>query len=270
MNNEVMLQNWEDFEAEVSKLNSKLPKRKKKLKSYVSPALFRGHTKKCWKLETSLERFSSKVYKLQEYFNLLRAIKPGVESLTSRLWNLPNKPNFTDSVPRPPPGYEFMIYLRHYGFPSPLLDWSSSPYIAAFFAFHSHQIDTNTHVAIFAYVEDYGYGKKGYSNEARIVSIGPYITTDSKHYKRQSQYTICRKQSRNGFVYCSHEEVFAENYPTQDILIKFLIPISERSRVLCKLDAMNINPYSLFGDENSLMATLAYREIEKVDFLQGT
>jgi hypothetical protein len=94
MNNEVRLQNWEDFEAEVSKLNSKLPKRKKKLKSYVSPALFRGHTKKCWKLETTLERFSSKVYKLQEYFNLLRAIKPGVESLDLKIMETAQQPKF--------------------------------------------------------------------------------------------------------------------------------------------------------------------------------
>jgi len=29
-----------------------------------------------------------------------------------------------------------MTRLRHHGFPSPLLDWPQSPYIAAFFAFN--------------------------------------------------------------------------------------------------------------------------------------
>src|SRR5579871_975887 len=33
------------------------------------------------------------------------------------------------------PGYDYMAYLRHHGFPSPLLDWTRSPYVAAFFAF---------------------------------------------------------------------------------------------------------------------------------------
>jgi hypothetical protein len=32
-------------------------------------------------------------------------------------------------------GYKYFVCLRHYGFPSPLLDWSRSPYFAALFAF---------------------------------------------------------------------------------------------------------------------------------------
>ena len=49
----------------------------------------------------------------------------------------------------------------------------------------------------------------------------------------------------------------------QDVLVKYLIPVSERDKVLEKLDLMNVNAYSLFGSEEALMDTLAYREIEK-------
>lgn len=38
--------------------------------------------------------------------------------------------------------YGFMTRLRHHGFPSPLLDWPQSPYIAAFFAFNKKKIVT--------------------------------------------------------------------------------------------------------------------------------
>jgi FRG domain len=33
------------------------------------------------------------------------------------------------------PAYDLLIYTRHHGFPSPLLDWTRSAYIAAFFTF---------------------------------------------------------------------------------------------------------------------------------------
>jgi hypothetical protein len=65
----------------------------------------------------------------------------------------------------------------------------------------------------------------------------------------------------------NHEEAFnvneIEGEIRKEMLIKYLIHRAERSKVLSKLDIMNINSYSLFIDEESLMETLAYQNIEK-------
>ena len=45
-------------------------------------------------------------------------------------------------------------------------------------------------------------------------------------------------------------------------LWKFTIPSSERTKVLQLLDSMNLNAYSLFGSEESLMDTVAFRALE--------
>jgi hypothetical protein len=49
---------------------------------------------------------------------------------------------------------------------------------------------------------------------------------------------------------------------SQNSLQKITLPGSLRLEVVDKLDHMNINGYTLFNDEDSLMESLAFREIE--------
>jgi hypothetical protein len=257
---------WEDFEAEISSLFVTLKNRRKETGLHVSSPIFRGQAKESWKLMTTLERYSQKKYSREDYYDILLAIEPAVASFTSKSWNI-SPDEIIDkagpSPPAPPPRYDFMIYLRHHGFPSPLLDWSSSPYVAAFFAFQPRIEDKEENIAIYSYIEYYGSAKGGRGDQARIVGLGPYVQTHKRHYIQQCQYTICEKYLDDRYVYSNHEEAFARNEPRQDLLTKYLIPRNDRAKVLSKLDLMNINSYSLFVNEESLMDTLAYREIEK-------
>ena len=261
---EIILNCWEDFETEISLLFVDLENKRKETDLHVSSPLFRGHAKKSWKLETTLERYSKIKYSMEDYNRILRVIEPAVSSFTSKSWNIFSDENVDDTNPYSPPlNYDFMIYLRHHGFPSPLLDWTRSPYVAAFFAFQPRLEIEDENIAIYSYVEYYGNLKGGSNNEALIVHLGPYVQTHKRHFIQQCEYTICKKHIKNNYFYCNHEEAFQRNEPEQDILKKYLIPRSERSKFLSKLGFMNINSYSLFVNEESLMATLAYQEIER-------
>jgi len=59
-----------------------------------------------------------------------------------------------------------------------------------------------------------------------------------------------------------HEDVFSADSTHQDVLWKFTVPWKERLKVLKLLDAYNLNAFSLFGSEESLMETTAFREFE--------
>lgn len=185
--------------------------------------------------------------------------------MTSREWDLGGDTDVDQSHHGPPPAYEFMIYLRHHGFPSPLLDWSRSSYVTAFFAF-AHQPDSRCEaVAVYAFQEYLDYVKIFSGDGARIIGLGPYVVTHERHYAQQCEYTICKKPVNEEYLYCNHEEALCDRVVPQDSLTKYIIPVTGRRRFLRKLESMNIHAYSLFRDETSLMQTLAYREIEKDD-----
>ena len=145
--------------------------------------------------------------------------------------------------------YSYMTYLRHYGFPSPLIDWTSTPYIAAYFAFR-RILSKVENVSIYVYLEsksEIGL-KSGDSNEPCIYTFGPYVRTDRRHFLQQSRYTICVVHDGE-WRYAQHDKAFTRSDPGQDFLWKFNIPYSERLKVLRLLDGYNINALSLFGSE---------------------
>jgi len=258
--NIVELNSFTHFEMKSAALREELIRKKGTAGFRLSPLLFRGYAKASWRLETTLERYTCRSYSMEDYYRVMEAVRPAVESCTERRWDLPHEYSFDESIPQSPQGYEFMVYLRHHGFPSPLLDWTRSPYVAAFFAFNS--ACDGDRVAIYTFVEYSDLGKAGSPEEATIVGCGPYVTTHPRHFHQQSEYTYCKKKVEGKYVYCSHEEAFARNDENQDVVNKFILPASERKAVMERLHLMNISAYSLFGSEESLLSTMAYHEIE--------
>ena len=161
-------------------------------------------------------------------------------------------------------------YLRHHGFPSPLLDWSKSSYIAAFFAL-AEEI-TSEKVAIFAFIET-PLGLKGGSSGFPDISVwGEFVASDKRHFLQQCLYSMCLKGTQEMAHYknfghkefVSHEEVFKRKNPDQDLLIKFTLPKEARKDALRYLNMFNINHFSLFQTEDALVKTLTLREVEEL------
>jgi hypothetical protein len=92
-----------------------------------------------------------------------------------------------------------------------------------------------------------------------IDDPGAYIETHPRHYRQQSHYTICRAKDGDRTVLMKHEAAIEAN-PDDHNVKKFVLLSSEKQEVLEMLFKMNINDYTLFGDEEALMRMLAYKE----------
>jgi hypothetical protein len=255
---------WEDFLTQLARLRSA-----RQSAGVNDTFLYRGLSDSIWPLDTSLERFGRRDCRILAYMESILRISSQVESLTDRQWLLPTfpevqrvlaSPTFWD-VEFPGKASSYLVYLRHHGFPSPLLDWTRSENVAAFFAFRAAAIPADGKVSVFVFSESPNQMRmKSGDLGPAIRTLGPYIRTHKRHFLQQSDYTICACfEPCPTFV--AHQCVFDTHEPSQDLLWKFNLPWSERTRVLKILDSYNLNAFSLFDSEESLMETMATREL---------
>jgi hypothetical protein len=248
---------WDEFEEFIRKPTTD---ESGKLQSEL---LFRGQSNSEWKLETTLERAGTKIQTLMDYFQFLAAAKPQLETFTGQRWSeisleliRETYKNYSNFSLMPFPAYELCVYSRHHGFPSMLLDWSRSPYVAAYFAFQQPVAEK---VAIWVYRQYTEGFTVDSSTEPRIKNLGPYVTSHPRHYLQQGQYTLAAKFENSEWHLKSHNEVFALGRKGQDEIVKLTLPGSEREGVLKKLDFYNINAYSLLQTEDALVQTITSR-----------
>ncbi len=251
---------WEDFIEEVRFLTD----------GREATFLYRGQTDSEWALSTTLERAGKDDIRITDYNRLISVIQPAVETFTGTNWGVPPYGlNDEDALKKydefslgsfPAQNlYSYMVYLRHHGFPSPLLDWTQSPYIAAFFAFREARNIPRR--AIYVFCERPTGLKMTSNHKPHIRPMGPYVTTHRRHFRQQSNYTLCASYIQSEWRYTSHQRVLDEEHSDQDKVWKFTIPSTERLRVLQILNDYNLNAYSLFDSEESLMETMWLREV---------
>lgn len=124
--------------------------------------IFRGQSNASWQLRTTFhrgDRFDLHRYATEDVFHLQRAVTGTIQ----RFFDLQN-----------PLQHGALLHLaQHHGFPTPLLDWTSSPYIAAFFAFIEISQKQDSDVRI--YVLDKEAWLARHQNVIELTAPEPYF-----------------------------------------------------------------------------------------------
>jgi hypothetical protein len=264
---EINVASWEEFIRNLDEIRSRD-------QPTPLPLLFRGQSNSCWPLNTTLDRATREGMLFREYYQLISAIKTEIETFTNIAWQIPEYTEVVKLVQDYDsfslaltfgrrPAYEYMAYLRHHGFPSPLLDWSRSPYVAAFFAFCKP--NRSNYVSIYL-LSDTTF-KNGGSDVARFYRFGSNVKVHRRHVLQQSDYTMCLIFAENKeWRFAKYDEALQASKIIDGVawnfeLRKFNIPYTERQKVLRSLDEHNLNAFSLFGSEESLMDAIAARKL---------
>ena len=275
----ITLPSWSEFDKTVRYIREKYGTLERFGSSRRNVILFRGQKNSLWNLQTTLERYqqvSPLKWNIKKYVNLALDCSIELVSFTGYDWNLPTKEDLNEEITRrqdefrpylPIRTYQYLVYLRQHGFPSPLLDWTESPYIAAFFALAEPVAADVKYSSIFVYVETPRGMKSGWVGNDTITVWKKKVKTHKRHFQQQAWYTTATQWCSGDHNFVSHENVFQKDSKRQDLLIKIDIPRSERMRVLTELDEHNLNHFSLFQTEEALAKTLAFREIDKVEHI---
>jgi hypothetical protein len=269
MFHEILLSSWQDFESWLADLA--VPASKPHGQN--NTLLFRGQKSCEWPVQDTLYRRIGRTSSIVEYYAYVKTVRHPLETFMQQTWAMPEWPSIADEFAGYDrgsrrldvglPGYDCLLFLRHHGFPSPLLDWSRSPYVAAFFAYCQTFTDEDPSPAI-CILKDESTMKVHSASERTIYRTGEYVSAHPRHQLQQCDYTFCASYNlnENFWRFDSHETYFRSAENRYYDLFKVTLPKTERERVLKTLDRYNLNAYSLFGSLESLLETLAFRVFE--------
>ncbi len=205
--------------------------------------VWRGQTDSSWILEPTIDRILREIDKIGDTKTINEHLKRFKYASRGRRGN--NPPELKNDN-------DWWALGQHNGLSTPLLDWSKSPFVAAFFAFAS-SVKSSTSLREIVGISQITFEwksneiKKSHKSSSRppiIEFIEPLSDENARLVNQSGLFT----RSPTGV---DIESWVKKNFSKDDDRVrmwKMLIPEKEREIILCSLNRMNINYSTLFPD----------------------
>lgn len=212
--------------------------------------IYRGQQCDNWEIVSSLKRYIDKYEYLQRVPNLLE------QQLENFKYSIRDRSDLKNSSIKSLKDDEVWSLGQHEGLATPLIDWTYSPFVAAFFAFADSDLkhDQTEYRIIYSLhkktIEDKlkESEKKDFEDDFIMEFVTPL---EFYHSRLINQRALHVKIPFHIDVENWVKEIFlAEPSKNGSVLSKFKIKNSEREKALKILSRMNISYLNLFPDVN--------------------
>lgn len=247
-----MIETINDYNEEILKLKNEIGENR--------VILFRGQSNHEWEIRTSLERHGTEVIECEKYYRIIDKYKPFINPIIATRYERKSTANGYpfdfkeyEEGSRELPEMEYLAYLRHHGFPTPLIDFSISHFVALFFACNDFSQSNKTDGKVFLYSPP--QLPLGGNNIPELVIIGRFLEAGNRHFAQQSQYLIpIEFDSEWKFITFKKAVVDTSNIPK---LRELVISKNIKSKLMKELRMMNVTRYTMYLNEDSLIQSLA-------------
>ncbi|MDI1239273.1 MAG: FRG domain-containing protein [Polaromonas sp.] len=217
---------------------------------------FRGHGNNSFELSTTLHRIGRN--RLERYcWNELHTFRFFSEGVLNQTIDMRNGDD-----------YGMLLGLaQHHGLPTPLLDWTRSPYIAAFFAF-TDAVEmkiyrpTATHVRVYALTHEFlnFFSPRIVtlpiiSSYVAALSVSPRL--NPRILAQQGQFLVTNVANLQAFI---HE---IEDVAGKTFMYAADVPISCANAALRDLELMGLTAATLFPGLDGISRMIKYSMISK-------